>query len=370
MTRFARGFRHAAMTAACLVACEPSGENLELPPVTWEGEYLTFGASERAAEYCAGTPAYLDAYVGGLVAELDRPPLAEKVRYSLLARDEVPGSEEGVLGTSTSRGVLSGDAVLEHELVHAVLRPNGLTHPVLEEGLAEYFGGDGYFSFREDTGLPLEDALDAAHGADYPGEYYGVAGRFVSYIDTMFGRELLLELEDRLTWTSSTIELEAAFSEAIGLPFDEAAEEFTELEACPQHVYWDPSPACLEAAPLAWCDGSETAEHTVDLTCGSPDVIGVRDGEIWAYRLVNIPTPGMYGLYISPLVDEPAEGYAELKQCVGGCGSFLLRELIPTGLRPATWFEVEEPGDYILKLAIERSAERTIRFQILGIDCE
>lgn len=359
----------AALLAIGLSACQPSTEELELPPVVWEGDYLEFGVSEQAGEYCAGTPVYLDGYVEGLLEVLDRPPLDEKIRYSFLAPDEVPGSDGGVLGTSTARGVLSGSPVLEHELVHAVLRPNGLTQPLLEEGLAEYFGGDGYLSLRKDTGLPLEEALGAVHETRLPGEYYGIAGRFISYIDTAFGRQALLELEDQLGPWSSTADLEAAFAAATDVSFSSAATEFEEFEACPQTTFRDPSAACLVAERLEWCDGSEAAEHSVDLACDSPDIVGVRDEEIWTYRVVSVPTPGQYGIYIS-YFEEPVEGYAELKQCAGGCNSFREQFMFPLGGTPATWFDIEEAGDYILKLAVKQPHEVTVDFVLLGVECE
>ncbi|MEM9454640.1 MAG: hypothetical protein AAGF11_10710 [Myxococcota bacterium] len=355
--------------AVGLSACQKPEDQSELPPVVWEGDHLEFGVSEQAGEYCAGTPAYLDGYVGGLLEILDRPPLDKKVRYSFLAPEEVPDSEKGVLGRSTARGVVSGSPVLEHELVHAVLRPNGLTQPLLEEGLAEFFGGDGYSSFRHDTDRPLEEALAAVDDADLPGEYYGVAGRFVSYIDTTFGRQALLELEDQLGPWSSTTDMETAFATKTAVPFSSAVSEFEALMACPQKIFRDPTAACQVAEPLEWCDGSDAAEHSVALTCNSPDVLGVRDREIWTYRVFTIPRPGSYGLFLSPTID-PVEGYVEIKQCSGGCESFLLHELIPTSLSPATWFDIEDPGDYILKIAVQwPHDEVTVNFQLLGVDC-
>lgn len=359
----------AAALAAGLSACQPPADELQLPAVVWEGDHLEFGVSEQAGEYCAGTPAYLDGYVAGLLEVLHRPLLGEKIRYSFLAPDEVPGSHGGVLGTSTARGILSGSPLLEHELVHAVLRPNGLTQPVLEEGLAEYFGGDGHFPFRNDTGLPLEEALAAVDDTRLPGEYYGVAGRFISYIDTTFERRMLLELEEQLGPWSSTADLETAFTATIGVSFDSAVADFGQLEACPQTVYRDPSAACLGSESLAWCNGSNTVEHSIELACDSPAVVGVRDEEIWTYRVVTVPAPGRYGIFIS-YFEEPVEGYAELKQCAGGCNSFQQRIVFPTSGTPARWFDIEEAGDYILKIAVQQPHEVTVKLQLLGVECK
>ncbi len=358
-----------AAVAAVISACQPPDGDVDLPPVVWEGEHLAFGVSDHAGDYCAGTPPYLDGYVAGLVEILDRPPLAEKVRYSFLAPDEVPEWESGVLGLSTHQGVLSGRPVLEHELAHAVLRPNGVTQPLLEEGLAEYLGGDGDFHF--DNALPLEEALAAVERARLPGEYYGVAGSFIAYLDTNFGRDVVLELEGRLGLWSSTADFATAFADASGVPFSDAVTEFESLDRCPHTTFRDPSAACFGAETLAWCDGGEPASHRVELACGSPDVIGVRDDEIWTYRVVTIPAPGRYGIFIR-FVEEPIKGYLELKQCAGGCESFRERIIIPTGIgvQPARWFDIEESGDYILKLAVEQPDEVTVEFELLGVECE
>ncbi len=355
--------------AWALSACQPRDGEVDLPPVVWEGEHLAFGVSDQAGDYCAGTPAYLDGYVAGLVEILDRPPLAEKVRYSFLARDEVPDWESGVVGLSTDQGVLSGFAVHEHELAHAVLRPNGFTQPLLDEGLAEYLDGDGDSTF--DNAFPLEEALAAVEHARLPGEYYGVAGSFIAYLDTSFGRDVVLELEARLGRWSSTNDFAAAFADASGVPFSAAVTGFESLDRCPHTTFREPSAACFGAATLAWCDGGEPASHRIDLVCGSPDVIGVRDDEIWTYRVVNIPAPGRYGIYIR-FVEEPIKGYLELKQCAGGCESFRERIIIPTGIgvQPARWFDIEEPGDYILKLAVEQPDEVTVEFELLGVECQ
>jgi hypothetical protein len=158
----------------------------------------------------------------------------------------------------------------------------------------------GYSPF--DTSLPLEEALAAVDSADLPGEYYGVAGRFISHIDTTYGRRAVLELE------------------------------FEALEACPQTTFRDASAACLAADQIEWCDGSNAFAHKIELACDSPNTIGVRDDELWTYRVVTVPAPGRYGIYIS-YFEEPIEGYAELGQCDGGCQSFRERVMFPLGGR-------------------------------------
>ncbi len=359
-----------------LAACE---EPLWTPPgeTVFLGAFTEFRVTSDAPRFCDGVPEYLDRYTGALHDELEVDFDGELTIYALGHPDEVRSFEdEGhLLGFSARAGILSGTPVLEHELVHAVQARSYGNQYLLTEGLAELFGGDAQTPDRrltDGTAQELVEHVEEEEGIR--GYAYGDAGRFVAYFDRRFGREALLSLLERSSRDDVTVEqFTSRVQEVTGLPWQEVAEEYDRSEVCNQHEYWNASPACTAAEPLSLCDGNEDVSHTVDLDCSAPDVLGERDDftgetgpEVWTYRTVTFDKPGRYGMFILGQWGAESVGYLDLKRCSGGCGSFLQRFNVPTGPSVAEDFEIEEPGDYLLKIARPLDAESQIEFQIVG----
>lgn len=133
------------------------------------------------------------------------------------------------------------------------------------------------------------------------------------------------------------------------------------------------SPACIAAEPLNLCEGSEDAWHVIDLDCKASDVLGEREdfagderAEVWTYRTLTFEEPGRFSLFILGQWEAESVGYIDLKQCSGGCGSFLQRFRVPVGPSVAESFDIEEPGDYLLKIARPVDAQSEIEFLIIG----
>ncbi len=359
-----------------LAACEhpqwvPPGETVFL------GVFTEFRVTDDAPRYCEGVPEYLDRYAGALHDELQVDFDGDLTIYALANSTEVRSFEqEGhLLAFSAEEGILSATPVFEHELVHAVQTRSYGNQYLLTEGLAELFGGDARTPDRvltDGTAQELAEHVEEEEGIR--GYAYGDAGRFVAYVDRRFGRETLLRLLTSASRDDVTVEqFSARVQDATGVAWDEIASEFDRSEVCVQHEYWNASPACAAAEPLSLCDGTEDAWHTVELDCSAPDVLGERDDftgetgpEVWTYRTVTFDKPGRYGMFILGQWGAESVGYLDLKRCSGGCGSFLQRFSVPTGPSVAEDFEIEEPGDYLLKIARPVGAQNRLEFQVVG----
>lgn len=365
-----------ACLGVALLACEdpqwvPPGETV------FVGEFMEFRVTDDAPRYCEGVPEYLDRYTGALHEELQVDFDGDLTIYALADPGQVRSFEqEGhLLAFSADEGILSGTPVLEHELVHAVQTRAYGNQYLLTEGLAELFGGDARTPDRVLTdGTAQEIAEHVEEQEGIRGYAYGDAGRFVGFLDQRYGRDALLSLLDNASRDDVTVEQFASrVRDATGLEWDEVAAAYDDSDVCNQHEYWNASPACAAAEVLSLCDGTQDAWHVVELDCSAPGVLGERDDftgeggpEVWTYRTVTFEEPGRYGMFILGQSGAESVGYVDLKRCRGGCGSFLQRFPVPRGPSVAEDFEIEEPGDYLLKIARPLDARDRVEFQIIG----
>jgi len=359
-----------------VAACEEPPLEEQPGEVVFEGDFVEFRVADDAPEYCAGVPEYLDRYAGALYDELRVEPGDDLVSYSLVAPDEVRHEGDRFVAFESSLGIITGVPVLEHELVHAVQRKLYGRQYLLTEGLAELFGGDASIPDRTSTDGSAEELVEHIEEEGGIRSYaYGDAGRFVAFLDHRFGRDALLRLLEITSRDDVSVEqFTSKVEDVTGTPWGDIAREYDNSEVCEQQAYWNASPACVAAEPLILCEGTEDAWHTVVLDCGAPDVLGERrdeftDGEgaeVWTYRTVKFEQPGQYGLFIRGQWDEESVGYIDLKNCRGDCGSFLQRFRVPTGPSVAEFFDIEEAGEYLLKVARPLDAQSETEFVILG----
>lgn len=362
--------------AFAVAACMQPALEEQPGEVVFEGDFVEFRVTDDAPEYCAGVPEYLDRYTGALYEELGVDPGQDLVSYALVAPDDVQYEGDHFVAFASDRGIVAGAPVLEHELVHAVHRRGYGRQYLLTEGLAELFGGDASTSDRTSTDGSAEELVEhVEEERGIRGYAYGDAGRFVAYLDHRFGRDVLLRLLGSTSREDVSVEqFSSKVEDVTGTPWEDIATGYDDSEVCEQHAYWNASPACVVAEPLALCDGAEDVWHTIDLDCTAPEVLGERRDEftegkgreVWSYRTVTFEQPGRYGLFIVGQWDAESVGYIDLKNCRGGCGSFLQRFRVPTGPSVAEFFDIEEAGEYLLKIARPLDAQRVTEFVILG----
>lgn len=356
---------------------EPPGE------VVFSGDFIEFRVAEDAPEYCDGVPEYLDQYLGALYGELEveSSPGSDLVSYSIVHPDDVEANGERFNAFASSKGIITGIPVIEHELVHAAENrgPYGRGQYLLTEGLAERFGGDALTNARGLTRAYADVLVQHVEDEEgIRGYAYGDAGRFVAYLDDYFGRDVLLRLLEVTSRTDTSVEVfTSKVEEVTGVAWEELAADYDASEICDQGEYWDASAACEIAEPLALCEGSEEKRHHFDLSCGAPDVLGERKDftgesgpEVWTYRTVTFEEPGIYWIFFEVQSGQESVGYVSIKSCGGGCGSFFRRLTVSTDHSIGPNFQIEEPGEYLVKIARPLDALEEMEFRFLGAVCE
>lgn len=362
-----------------VAACEEPSLEEQPGEVVFEGDFVEFRVTDDAPEYCAGVPEYLDRYTGALYDELRVDPGEGLVSYSLVAPDDVRHEGEHFIAFASARGIVTGLPVYEHELVHAVQRRGYGRQYLLTEGLAELFGGDASTSDRTSTDGSAEELVGhVEEEGGIRGYAYGDAGRFVAFIDHRFGRGVLLRLLESTSRDDVSVEqFTSKVEDVTGSPWGDISREYDDSEVCEQHAYWNASPVCAAAEPLTLCEEAEDMRHLVALDCAVPDVLGERrdeftEGEgreVWTYRTVTFEQAGGYAISIGGQWGEESVGYIELKSCRGGCGSFLQRFEVSRYAGFTYDFDIDEPGEYLLKVARPLDAPSVIEFFISGA-CE
>ena len=344
--------------------CADLEDGLDAAPIVWAGDHLAFGVGEGAREYCGGAPPYLDGFAAALLPMLKSRAIDLPIHYSLVRPDDLPDAS----GTSTAAGVFTEFPIVEHELVHAVnrRRDKGLSHPLLEEGFAEYFGGDGFPEFRDDSEIDIAQALRTVdRDLDIPADLYPGAGRFVAFLVSEYGLDTALDLHARTPRSASSSAFKKVLEERLGEHFDQTATRFGAYPTCLQKEYRDASPTCAVFPVTSACGGAGGAWAEVELDCGL-DALGVRDGEIWVYRTLEFPGEGRYGLTLE--ASTLPGGKVELRQCSGGCGTWALSWTVPTSATPIQVFEVPDAGHYLARFSAPPGDTRTIRLSLTALD--
>ncbi|MCB9751954.1 MAG: hypothetical protein H6713_18420 [Myxococcales bacterium] len=333
--RRARALLMALAPALCLVACDDG----ELPPVTWHGEHVEFGAAPTLTP-CAGTVDHLDRFAAFVKrelgdAELDAPPVP-----LLWVHDDVLDARCPEL----SGGCFDGDVALassrafEHELVHALLhQPYGDTYPLLAEGAAELLDDDFALAARDTPRLDPRTMLDG----ELPN--YTTAGDLAAHLLSRYGPERLIALYDALSYRDSERRVRRRFAEIYGRSLDEVAEEFLAGPRCEDAVHPVRSFLC-DSPRVAW-EGARWSYTRVP-ACDEPDVRGDADGARATSVTLDIPSPGEHR--VRWVIDERAS--AVLVSC-SGCpwvprytltgASELVLELDEGPY--ALWLQVEDP---------------------------
>lgn len=349
-----------------------------LPEIEWEGEHLRAGGD--LADACGGNLPYMDSLVGELQRRLWTPGRGV-VEYYYFADGDLPArghcehaESPAVVGcTNENQQVLSREIPMEHELVHAVHAEVGLSHPFLEEGLAEYFGDDAARPGRgEPTGLPAQ-AMGSVEAGLLPLGWYALAGHFVSFLDRDLGTLELLARIDAVDVEASAAEVQAVLGVGIEGGFAAIERRYEAAPRCPQASYRNAEPVCEVAGPLFESCSAEwdaAPDIEINVECSGLDVLGPRDGEIWAYRTFEVSNAGSYRILSTAGSRAVADGLV-IKRCVGGCEA--------TPIVVSTWAEddflvpdevVLEAGRYLVRITRPQEDPARVRIKFAGAGCE
>lgn len=256
--------------------------------------------------------------------------------------------------------------------MHAVRRTvSDGSHRLLEEGAAEYWGGDGEIPAREFPATSWLEALETTgpNQSPPPATYYGTAGRFVAFFVATFGLPAANELLRTTSLSSRSSTLVKELERVTGQDLETIMDGYDDYPVCKQREFRDDSVACGAVRAVDWCpDGPVVIREEIDLA--NPAVLGPRDGFYWTY--VELETTRPARLWIRPDggthpdASELSGAYVEVKSCAGGCGSYAERFPVP-------WQFVDRYelpiGHYLVKLARPIARLGTVKFELSGDDC-
>lgn len=285
----------AAVALLVLAVSSACSDEPEPPPIVWEGEHVRFGTDADESTLCAGTLPYLDGAVGHLKEIFGRPDA--RVDYYWMPEGTEPYCRRDGNGCTNDGGVFTRYPIHQHELVHAIRYPGGLYLP-LEEGLAEAHGDDwDRFTIQGDIRDLLQDPADGY----IPGQGYGLAAHFVSYLETTHGLDALLELDAATRYEGSYSQAEAAFEQVYDRSLDaEIADYEAEYPGCDTLAFRDKAFDCSRNVVAAPTDVGGELDMIVSLACDDPTVLGPRLGKRWTTVALDIEVAGRYHIVASP----------------------------------------------------------------------
>lgn len=294
----------ALMTGGLCACLEDPG----LPDIQWEGEVIQF-AAEDPEQVCGGSKGYLDLHAQRLLSHFGSDSPVEF--YFLEDVSSLCGSKLDVIGCAEPGVVYSESVPHFHEVVHA--RPGDGLPPVLEEGLATYFGDPYPIRSQSSRERLIEFLTDNPRGIENSNDY-ARAAHFVAFLVETHGLDSLRELDSRLSPTDSPSTLASAVSETYGQTLDLLLTAYEGYPECSGVV--DVNLLC--DSPGIAPDGVIT---TIDrsLDCSAPDILGPRDGMIFSSDVIELQ-PTVAGTRTLRLSGPDAEigGYVLIRRC-GPC---------------------------------------------------
>jgi hypothetical protein len=335
--RWTSTFASLAMAVA-LAACRP-----ELPPISWEGEVIRFGADDPDA-VCGGTLEWMDARAVAL-KEVFGEGTHDKIGYYWIPQlwPDQPWCSTSAEGCVEQEGntVYSKSVPVEHELVHALRRDR--LPAVFEEGFAQLFGDIGW------DGEPaprdqLLTILERSDPVDFP--EYDRASHFVAFLVETHGLDPLFRLAELGNYDDDYSKVRNAFAEAYGFSLDQALIDYEDFPECDPLAWMDKRIACAEPGqPLNPQLGADV-EFSKNLDCGESDVYGPHGGFMLTETVLEIEPQIGLEVWIELIGDIGPDVSAALVSC-GGCGD-----------STAVWVSTKAyrqqlelpPGRYVLRL--------------------
>lgn len=304
-----------------MVSCERQ-DIIDLPEVVVESQYIEYSTAADVTVVCMDD--FLsgrDRYIAETAAFLGIAPPTQKFRFiwipeslrtaeNWLCNSPIPsaGCQKWLNGENIAFTTNIED---HHEFVHAIsIGEFGRTHPLLEEGLAEYLG-----SFRsshlivDNFPAKFEAMLDRGVIPDQ----YSLAMHYVGSVLSWHGIENFKTLMQRLPRDGGFEALAKAHKDVYGESLDEALARMN--AAVVGRV-----PTTCDGEPIPW-EGGDDLEVTLKGVCGDGRLFG--PGFVAGYPafykeyMIEVPANGVYGMRVSNVGDTGALASAGIRNCPG-----------------------------------------------------
>lgn len=340
--------RHRLFLLALSTGCTPAVEDPVPPPVVWEGEHVRFGR-DADGEFCAGTLAHMDRYVGALKQRLGAPDDLQ-VEYYWMDDPEAFCGEYS--SCSVDNRAFSVRPLSHHEIVHAVRRES--SYPFIEEGIATAWGVIHSSKVVPDRGQ-LQEAIED------PGvpEDYELAADFTSFLLADWGDENFVELSRAVPNGVDFAGFRETFDSVYDLSLDEAVEAYGTYAACEPKGFVENVEACGDPAVTITCGPG--VEHEVDMRCDGEQVASAGD-LMFTTVTIEIPEEGEYEVYLEGEPGVSTANTAWLRECGSGC-----RDVRDVGTY--TWgdFQVHDLPEGTYVLTVTRAPDEGVP---LTLHCE
>lgn len=334
---------------ALLLACN-------LPEPELEGAHVRI-AADPGLPTCGDNLAHMDHFITLLSAELGRPPPTgnDRIDYYHLTRGSfdqrtICVQERG--GCAILGDVFSTQIPHDHEVVHAVAWPDGVSAAFFIEGLAvayEYSPphppqGHLYPDLESYGSLTIEDAIESRAKSWLTGEAYPLAGAFTAFLIERHGIDAYMRVYRRLQLADDFGLVARAIEREFGESLASLIDEFDRTRRdCPPIAFNRKLIEC-SAPEIAW-DGVLWADYRA-LGCDQDDVVGPFDtGTVVTHRTIVVPEDAIYTLDVvgdSDTLSTLEPNAAELVRC-GGCDGFVRAQAyagqgpVPAQLRAGTY---------------------------------
>lgn len=345
--------RAAALLCAAVIAgaCAPDDDT---PPIVWSGQHLDFAPRPGADELCAGTLPYMDRYLELVGSMLD----VEVLRSTYVLGSEDEGNPCDAVACQFGDTIYTSRAPHEHELVHAALESVPSPYRFYEEGAAVALGGeDDVWDPNPATWGPLREGIESCAGGEILSDaWYPRAGHLFAYLHRYHGAEATSALLRSVPRRASADEAIAALEAATAMGLDDMTDDLEATDPFCEQARWFRHPVFPCDAPEALrprCDGGTPFPVSLSLGCADETALGPRDGLVFGYVAIEIPTDGYYRIQGPPRDGGGQRGRIEIKECAFGCSS-RHRAFAYHGVDIEVWLRA---GRYSLRFARDVEAE-------------
>ena len=303
-----------------------------LPEVSQEGAHVRL-ATDPGLTMCGDGVAHMDRFVAALAAEFGRPPPTgdDRILYYWLRDADFDARTICVLehgGCAVGGDVFMTYAPHDHELVHALAWPDGVSAAFFVEGLAVAYEFQGVDSYAPGAGFYNDDSIAVAladrERAWLPSIRYHLAGAFTAFLIEKFGIDAYFRVYRKLQLPDTPGIVSGVLESELGASLDALSAEFDATRGdCPPMAYQRKLLEC-SAPAIAW-DGVTWAGYRT-LGCDQADVVGpFADDSVLTYQTITVPEDAIYALTV--IGDAEARRSAmpnaiTLRRC-GGCDDFV-----------------------------------------------
>ena len=289
-----------------LLACQPDHDWHDDYTFVWERQHVTVYGYERSEQdACAGSFEALERHSETII-ELFEFDDSTHYDYHWMSQEFWKG--KCPLDASACNANYDGPRTRSipdmHEVSHALSwTGRGERCPsVLEEGLAEYLSGPGFFKDKAIIPKPelpvrLADILTRTSISSL--SEYERAGHFASFLVESYGPKAVSDLCLRIPVYHGIEDWEAAVPELLGVSLTELLAEYEQYPICSRQHYRARLWECDgEADVVANPDQGQEVEFEIAFDCADPGMIGPLNGRAVATRLIWFPEGASTAIYV------------------------------------------------------------------------